>query len=332
MPTQTISLLMKLQSTHGIVVGQDALAEDWARFAASQEATVDLLHPAPSDQFQKEASEQSRLRWLPRDLTPEGLQACDWLIVTSTDRALCETVSRLAHENHVWHAVIHFPELGNLLVPRVFNLDAMQIVLPLGTSRPPKAETISRSWRRFLPPDFSRALEVFKSIEKKVEEQIHERKFRPRVFDSLFDSHLSELICAGQWEAAEALTAKVLQSYSQNPERRQRISPRIGVQLAVHFQVEGHQHSGKLFNLSRDGAFIATKSVLPKLTHVTAIEFVLPSGSTIAKAEGFVVWENAAFDPRVPIYPPGIALMFDSLPPESVSAIEQYVKSQLKEP
>lgn len=330
MHTKTLTVLLKISGSHGVIVGDDALAENWARFTSGQGAEIHLFHKKPSDRFRKELPKLKGIRLLDYELWQKDIQSYDWLLVSLTDHHACETVAQAARHAHVGCAVLHYPELGSFVLPRVFDFESIRVVLPLGTADPQVSEKISRGWHRFLPPDFAQGLQLLKTIEKKVEEQILDRKYRPRIFDSLFNSHFSELLCAGRWNAAEILAHKLIQSYVGDPERRHRVSPRVGVQLAVEFYADGRPHTGKIFNLSRDGAFIATKSIFSKLTHITSISFSLPSGEIIKDAEGFVVWENQTTEPRVPIYPPGFALMFESLPEASVLAIEKYVQSQLK--
>lgn len=330
MSRKTLSVFMKLSGSRCVVVGDNELAENWAISAISQNAEVRLIHPQPSPSLLKQQSTLHQLQWTAAKFSESDLQDCDWLVVTLSDREICESISQAARKYHVWSAFLHFPELGSLILPLVFDFDSIQLLLPLGAADPQIAEKISKSWQRFLPPDFARAIQLLKAVEKKVESQIKDRKYRPRVFDTLFSSHFSELICAGRWNAAEQLADKVIQSYAPNPEKRQRVSQRVGVQTRVDFLVAGSPHQGKLFNLSRDGAFIATAHLFPKLTHITRINFQLPSGESISNAEGFVVWENADKEPRAPMYPPGIAIMFDSLSETNLQAIERYVQSQLK--
>lgn len=330
MTRKTLSVLFKLPGTRGLIVGDDGLTESWALFAASQDAEVRFIHPQPSESILKQQSTLPDLRWARTRFHESDLEGCDWLVVTLSDRQVCEGISEVARKNRVLSAFLHFPELGSMVIPLVFDFDSVQLVLPLGAADPQVAEKLARSWQQFLPPDFARAIQLFKSIEKKLELQFKDKKYRPKIFDSLLASHFSVLIGAGRWNAAEELADKILQSYAPNPEKRQRVSARVGVQLLVNFQAEGGSYHGKVFNLSRDGAFIATQDIFPKLTHITGIDFKLPSGESVTHADGFVVWENTGQEPRAPIYPPGFAIMFDSLSQDNLQAIERYVQSQLK--
>lgn len=330
MTRKTLSVLIKLPGTRGLIVGDEGLTESWALFAASQDAEVRFIHPQPSESILKQQATLPDLHWAGTRFHESDLESCDWLVVTLSDRQACEDISEAARNHRVWSAFLHFPELGSMVIPLIFDFDSVQLVFPLGAADPQIAETLSRSWQRLLPPDFARAIQLFKSIEKKLESQIKEKKYRAKIFNSLLSSHFSVLIEAGRWNAAEELADKVLQSYAPNPEKRQRVSARVGVQLHLDFHAEGGIYRGKVFNLSRDGAFIATQDIFPKLTHITGIDFELPSGERVTHAEGFVVWENTGLEPRAPIYPPGFAVMFDSLSQENLQAIERYVQSQLK--
>ena len=326
---KSLSLLLRLAGTRCTVIGDDALAEQWARFVCEQGAKTNLIHPSPSQSILNEASSPNGLKVASRQFAEEDVQDCDWMIVTLSDRESCEMIAGLAQQHHVWAAFLRFPDLGAWVIPQAFSFESFQILLPVGTPDPQLHERLSRAWRRFLPADFSRAVQLLHSIEKRVNDVVPDRRHRTRVFDSLFESHFAELLAEGRWQSAKELAEKVVQSFAEDPARRQRVSPRIGVQLHVTFSAGGHSFSGKLFNLSRDGAFIATKHLLPRLTHVTSITFTLPTGEIIHNAEGFVVWENSPLEPRAPIYPSGFALMFDSLSSDHLKAIESYVQGQL---
>ncbi|MDD5542732.1 MAG: NAD(P)-dependent oxidoreductase [Acidobacteriia bacterium] len=330
MQPKTISVLIKPTGRHCVVVGDDASAEEWAQFLIAHDAHVRLVHPQVSEALKKDTPSQAHLEVLARGFLPEDLADCDLLIVCLSDETSCETIAKSAGKEQGWRTFTHFPEKGNVFLPQVLGLESLQLLLPFSAAAPPSTEKISRSWHRFLPEDFIRLVQFFKKMEKKVEAVVLDRRYRGKVFDTLFESHLSQLLCDGKWEAAEALVDKVLQSFAQNPARRQRISPRVGAQFHIQFFAQEAAHTAKIFNLSRDGVFIATRSSLPKLTHVTHIKFSLPHGLEIKDAEGFVVWENSMLNPQVPIYPPGFAVMFDSLSPENVAAIDRYVESQLK--
>ncbi len=329
--TRTLSVFLKLKGTQGTVVGEDLLAENWARFAASREATVKFYHPKPSEQFLKERDDLNQLEWLAGAPTDIDLSSCDWLVVCLSDFRRCESLAKLASSHRLACAFLHFPELGTFIVPRVYGLDSLQVLLPLSSTDPPMEPAYSDGLHGLLPSDYSQALQLLQSIERKLVAQFKDVKHRAAIFDSLLNSHFSRLIYEGRWGAAETLADKVLDSYRENPERRQRVSPRIKLELIVYFQVNRQLRVGKLFNLSRDGVFIATRETVPKLTHITHIDFTLPTGASVSHAEGFVVWENSPFRPVAPIYPPGFAIMFDSMTDQNLQAIEQYVQSQLEE-
>lgn len=311
-------------------MGADAAAPIWARLAAEQGAAVRWIVEATADSSQQKTPRIKGVEWLPKVFEEADLHDCEWLLVTLADPDRCKAIAQIARRTRVWSSFLHFPDWGQFTVPWALNFETLKILLPGRESDPKIAEKISQAWSRLLPAEFSRALQLLRSVENKIEEQVKDRKFWPRVFDSLFRSPFSELVCAARWETAEALAGKLIQSYSHNPERRQRISPRVGVNISVHFRVGNHPYSGKIFNLSRDGAFIATKDIFSELTYLTAIKFTLPDGEQIHDAEGFVVWKNSLENPRAPIYPPGFGLMFDSLSEGNLLAIEKFVQSQLR--
>lgn len=326
----TLSILLKLSGSCGLIIGKDEIAENWARYAASQEADIRLVHPKPSESFLADQAAMRRVRLFQRDFEEEDFKDRDWLITSLRDPDACDVISRLSKRYRVWSAFLCFPELGSFVLPRAFAFDSGQILMSWGTADPFASAEITKTWHRFLPPDFFRAFRLLRSIEERLYERIPNVEYHSRVLASLFESHFSKLTGTGRWDEAAALAEKVIQSYALNPERRHRVSPRVGVDLEVQFCAELQHHSGKIFNLSRDGAFIATPVVFPRLTHITSVQFTLPTRDVISNAEGFVVWENPSLHPRVPIYPTGFALMFESLNQDNLNAIEQHVLSQLK--
>ncbi len=328
--SKTLPLLFKVAGERCTIVGHDSLAEDWAVYLSKNGLETHLIHPSPQEGELKDRSQPALLKLSRREFETRDIEDCGWLLVTYSEYKRCEELSQLARRRHVWAAFLRYPELGNVVLPQTFDLASLQVLFPLATPSPKIHERLSKAWRHFLPLEFSKMLELVHSVERRMTDQIPDRQNRIRAIDSLMESHFAELIGQARWEGARQLAEKVIQSYAENPARRSRISPRIGVQTSVTFESTGHPYSGKLFNLSRDGAFIATKSIFPKLTHVTSIEFVLPNNVRIKGAEGFVVWDNQPVDPRAPIFPPGFALMFDSLSAENLTHIEDYVRSQLK--
>ncbi|MBZ5553150.1 MAG: PilZ domain-containing protein [Acidobacteriia bacterium] len=325
-----LSILLKLEGSHVVVLGEDVEAEEWACHAAELGAEVRLVSPHPSDSFPPSRPGRDKITVVRRGFDDVDLRACDWVIVSLRDYDTCQLIARVARQHRAGCAFTHFPELGSLVIPRTFDFDSFQVLLPTTPGDPQFSRKISQAGRRFLPPEFSRVLHLLSSFEKKVLEQIEDPAHHSRVLDSLLDSSFPELAQAGRWEDAEALAEKVIHSYAQNHDRSQRASPRVGAHFTVQYRAENQPHHGTIFNLSRDGAFIATPEPLPKLTRITSLEFTLPSNEVIRNAEGFVVWENTPDQPRTPIYPPGFALMFESLSRDSLTAIEQYVLEQLK--
>lgn|GEM_PF-5830657 len=326
----TLSILLKLSGTRGLIIGKDERAEKWARYAAAQEAEIRLIHPKPSESFLAEQAALKCVHLFQRDFEEEDLKDRDWLITSLPDPDACDVISRLSKRYRVWSAFLCFPEMGSFVLPRAFTFDSGQILVSWGSADPFASEEITKTWLRFLPPDFFHAFRLLRSIEERLYERIPNAKHHARVLASLQESHFFKLTGTGRWDDAAVLAEKVIQSYALNPERRHRVSPRVGVDLEIQFCAELQHHTGKIFNLSRDGAFIATPVVFPRLTHITSVQFALPTRDVISNAEGFVVWENSPLHPRVPIYPPGFALMFESLSQENLNAIEQHVLSQLK--
>jgi siroheme synthase (precorrin-2 oxidase/ferrochelatase) len=328
--TDRFAVMLKLEDSHVVVIGEDVCAEEWACHAAELGAKVHLISPRPSNGFPPPAPGRHEITVVRRGFEEGDTQTCDWAIVSLRDYDTCKVIAQEARRHRAASAFTHFPELGSLVIPRTIDLDSFQVLLPGNPGDPQFSKKMSEAGHRFLPPEFSRSLQLLNSFEKKVREQVEDHSQHSRVIDSLFDSSYPELARAGRWEEADALANQVVQSYIQNRNRRQRASPRVNVDFEVQFRAENQSYRGTIFNLSRDGAFIATPEPLPKLTRITSLEFTLPSNDVIRNVEGFVVWENTLDQPRAPIYPPGFALMFESLSRDSLTAIEQYVLRKLK--
>ena len=325
-----LSIMVKLSGSHVVIIGEDALAEAWACHAAELGAEVRLFSPRTRDSFPPLQLGQNKITVVRRGFEEGDLQGCDWVIVSLREYETCNVIARLARQYRAGCAFTHFPDLGSLVIPRTFDFNFFQVLLPGTPGDPQFSKKVSQAGSRFLPHEFYRVLQLLNTFEKNLCEQVEDRTQHSRVLDSLFDSSFPELARAGRWEDAEALAERVVQSYAQNRDRRLRASPRVGANFEVQFQAENRTHRGTIFNLSRDGAFIATPAPLPKLTRITSLEFTLPSNKVIRNAEGFVVWENTPDHPKAPIYPSGFALMFESLSRDSLTAIEQYVLEQLK--
>ncbi|MGB7621400.1 MAG: NAD(P)-dependent oxidoreductase [Terriglobia bacterium] len=327
---ETLTILLKLTGSRVVVIGEDTLAEDWACYVAELGAEVHLIAPRPSETFPPASPRARKIHVVRRGFEDDDLRDCDLLIVLLQDFDACKSIARTAQQYRVSSAFPCSPGLGTIVIPRTYDFDFFQILLPRNSQDPPFNKTMSRDRGRSFSSDFSRALQLLNSFSNKVREHIEDTTHHSRVLNSLFDSSFPELILTGQWEDAEALSTKVILSYAQNQDRKQRFSPRVGVNLEVQFTAQDQPHSGRIFNLSRDGAFIATQNTFPKLTPITALRFTLPTKELICDAEGVVVWENSTVRPQAPIYPSGFALMFESLTPNNLTTIERYVLSQLK--
>jgi siroheme synthase (precorrin-2 oxidase/ferrochelatase) len=327
---EALSILLKVAHSQILIIGEDVRAEEWACYVAELGAEVRLIAPRPSESFPLETPSMNSITVVRRPFEEEDLLTCDWLVVTFKDYDACKSIAQKAQRLHLNCAFPCFPELGNFVIPRTYDFESFQILLPHNPGDPQLNKRMSLGGVRCLSTDFSRTLQLINSFETKMREEIEDRGQHSRVLESLFDSSFPELVRAGRWEDAEVLSSKLLLSYAQDHNRKQRASPRVGVILEVQYTAENQSLRGKIFNLSRDGAFIATSNTLPKLTHITAIEFTLPTQEVIRNAEGVVVWENSTDQPRAPLYPSGFAVMFESLTHESLHTIEQYVLSQLK--
>lgn len=132
---------------------------------------------------------------------------------------------------------------------------------------------------------------------------------------------LVEASSLDEWETLNLLVRFLRLGMLEQAHTPKRVSPRLGIQLPVDFQVLKEFSGGTSFDISSRGMFLQTTQVLPS-GQMLLVRFTLPGVDHTFKAVGQVVWSSPT-DSRG--HPAGMGIQFLDMSEDERSAIEQYI-------
>lgn len=118
-----------------------------------------------------------------------------------------------------------------------------------------------------------------------------------------------------------------------------RRAPRAQAHIPVAYCVEdehgepGPEAASHTFNVSADGMFVVTSLSEPRSPGSKLyLRFWIPGAAEVIRTEGVVIWTNKAGGRMNELYPPGMGVMFLSLPRGSAAVLNDYVRTRAHGP
>ncbi len=191
-----------------VVIGGGAVAERKTLALLEAGADVTIISPALSPKLQ-ELSDSGKITHLKKQYEEKDLTG-EFLVIAATPSDEVNTlVARACRKRHTLVNVASPPEESSFIVPSVVERGNLMIAISTSGASPALAKKIRQDIEQQYGSEYEVFLDKLSAMRDRVRKEIPDQKQRHKVFQSIVDSDVIDLIRQGKTHEADHLMAKL---------------------------------------------------------------------------------------------------------------------------
>ncbi len=202
-------LFLDLRGRSCLVVGGGKVAERKIRTLLDCGAEVKIVAKDRTTWIESEI-EAGRLRFLGKEFSPEQIDGARLVIAATSDSELNRKIAREAEKRGVWCNVVDQPEDCTFILPSIVVRGDLVIAISTSGKSPALARKIREDLEKRFGREYSTFTEILGSVRKKVLDSFSDGQQRKKIFTSLVESNMVELIRNKNWVKINSLLCSIL--------------------------------------------------------------------------------------------------------------------------
>ncbi|MEE4277680.1 MAG: siroheme synthase CysG [Halieaceae bacterium] len=193
---------IRLRDRPVVLVGAGVVAARKARFLLDAGASLRVIAPEQDTVFRTLAS-QRELTWIGRRYAAGDLADAELVIAATPDRAVNEAVYREARERRIPVNVVDAPELCSFIFPAIVDRSPLTVAISSGGASPVLARRVRSRIEAMLPPATAEIARFARRHRERVRRHTASEDERRRLWETIIDGPVAQLILANRPEDAE---------------------------------------------------------------------------------------------------------------------------------
>jgi precorrin-2 dehydrogenase/sirohydrochlorin ferrochelatase len=191
-----------------VVIGGGAIAERKTLSLIEAGADVTVISPSLTPKL-LDLSASGKISHLKKNFEEQDLIGA-FLAIAATDSPLVNSVvARACKKKHVLVNVVAPPEESSFIVPSVIERGELLIAVSTSGASPALSKKIREELEKHYGPEYELLLNTLTSIRKKVLEEVIDERARKKIFQSIVDSDVIDLLRQGKTHEAELRMAEL---------------------------------------------------------------------------------------------------------------------------
>lgn len=204
-----ISLRLRNQSV--LLVGAGVVATRKARFLLNAGALLRVVAPERDTDFKAlHATYESQLSWEERRFEAGDLEGVVLVIAATPDREVNESVYQEATKRAIPVNVVDSPDLCSFIFPAIVDRSPLTVAIGSEGASPVLARSIRSRIEAMLPQATADIAEFARLHRDRVRDSIPDETVRRRVWESIIDGPIAQLLLSNRWQEAELELEKTL--------------------------------------------------------------------------------------------------------------------------
>ena len=203
---------IRLRDRTVVLVGAGTVAARKAKFLLDAGARLRVIAPERSEQFAAVASE-SEVSWEPRAYQTGDLSDAVLAIAATPDAAVNEAVHNEAVAARIPVNVVDKPSLCSFIFPAIVDRSPLTVAISSGGASPVLARSVRSRIEAMLPAATADIARFARLHRERVRQTTQGESERRRLWESIIDGPIAQLLLKNRWQEAEQALADTLESY-----------------------------------------------------------------------------------------------------------------------
>jgi uroporphyrin-III C-methyltransferase/precorrin-2 dehydrogenase/sirohydrochlorin ferrochelatase len=203
---------IRLRDRTVVLVGAGTVAARKAKFLLDAGARLRVIAPERSEQFAAVTSE-GEVSWEPRAYRAGDLSDAVLAIAATPDAAVNEAVHNEAMAARIPVNVVDQPSLCSFIFPAIVDRSPLTVAISSGGASPVLARSVRSRIEAMLPAATADIARFARLHRDRVRQTTQGESERRRLWESIIDGPIAQLLLKNRWQEAEQALADTLESY-----------------------------------------------------------------------------------------------------------------------
>lgn len=204
---------IRLQGRPVALIGAGVVAARKARFLLEAGAQLRVIAPDRSPQFDAIA-DGAEIEWRHRAFESGDLEGVVLVVAATPDSDVNAAVHNEATAAGIPVNVVDQPDLCSFIFPAIVDRSPLMVAISSGGASPVLARSVRSRIEAMLPAATADIARFARMNRERVREATSSESTRRRLWESIIDGPISELLLKNRWQAAETLLEQTLANYS----------------------------------------------------------------------------------------------------------------------
>ena len=192
-----------------LVIGGGPVASRKASNLLNSGANVTVISPQVEDSLQQLVDEK-KLNLIKREYQSTDIVRAFLVVAATNNKEINAAIANAANEANILVNVADDPKLGSFLFPSTIERDPVTIAVSTGGASPVLARLLRQRLETMIPTSCGRLAGITEEYREKVKDTFPEQSQRKEFWETALKGAFSELVYAGQDEAAKTLLDEAL--------------------------------------------------------------------------------------------------------------------------
>ena len=204
-------VFLDLKGKSCLVVGGGKVAERKIGTLLKCEANVRVVAKERTPWIE-DLIRNKRIQFIGEEFDPEQLEGMRLVIAATSDSQLNREIAKEADRRNIWCNVVDQPEDCTFILPSIVVRGDLTIAISTSGKSPALARKIREELEGKFGKEYETLTELLGLVRKKVLERYKSEQERKKIFTSLVESNMVELIKGRKWEKINSLLVSLIGS------------------------------------------------------------------------------------------------------------------------
>ena len=202
-------VFLDLKDKYCLVVGGGKVAERKIRTLLECDAKVKIVAKELTS-WVDSAVTSGEVKYLGENFEPSQVAGASLVIAATSDRELNRQVAREADRRQIWCNVVDQPEDCSFILPSIVVRGDLTIAISTSGQSPALAKKIREELEKKFGEEYETFTRILGRVRKKVLEKYSDEQERKKIFTSLVESNIVDLLKKKDWARIDSVLTSIL--------------------------------------------------------------------------------------------------------------------------
>lgn len=211
-----LPVFLDLENRNCLVIGGGSVAARKVLLMLRASGRVTVVAPEICDELQKLLQDKKIIHHA-RDFEDADIDGAVLIVAGTSNHAVNQRVSELAHRRNVPVNVVDQPELCSFIMPSIIDRSPVQVAVSTGGASPVLARLLRARLESYVPAAYGRLAKLVESFRDQVKARFSSIQQRRQFWENMLQGEVAELLFAGRDDRARELLQNAIENAEDNP-------------------------------------------------------------------------------------------------------------------